>query len=129
MQTVAELPIDRATRDPRAVRRLAWSVSCRLWGHHVDNSLLRGTAGRERHCRCGADYLREDGSCTRVRHTLSCFLGHHTYEPLMERHGHNEYVCVRCGHPLLLRIPSGAGSASARRSGISAACSDTVCTR
>jgi DNA-directed RNA polymerase subunit RPC12/RpoP len=36
-----------------------------------------------------------------VRHTLSCFLGHHTYERLSNRHGHHEYVCVQCGHPLL----------------------------
>lgn len=106
MQTVAAPLIDRATRNQRAMRRLAWSASCRLWGHHVDNALLRDTAGPARHCRCGADYLREDGSCTRVRHTLSCFLGHHTYERLTQRHGYNEYVCVRCGHPLLFRIPT-----------------------
>jgi hypothetical protein len=71
-----------------------------LWGHHVDNRIFRRTAGAPRTCRCGAAYLRE-GAVTRVRHTLSCFLGHHTYEPMTARHGHHEYVCVRCGHPLL----------------------------
>jgi hypothetical protein len=43
----------------------------------------------------------EDGSLTRVRHTLSCFLGHHTYVRVTERDGHHEYACVPCGHPLL----------------------------
>jgi hypothetical protein len=76
------------------------SLSCALWGHHVDNDAL-GSQGALHFCRCGAPYLKLDGSTTRVRHTLSCFLGTHSYERLTERHGCHEYVCVQCGHPLV----------------------------
>ena len=79
------------------VRRL----SCFLWGHHVDNHVFKQAAGHRRKCRCGTAYLAEDRSLTRVRHTLSCFLRHHTYVRLSVRQGHHEYVCVRCGHPLV----------------------------
>ena len=75
-------------------------VSCAVWGHHVDNHVLVTEAG-EHHCRCGSRYLARDGSLTRVRHTLSCFLGKHTYRLLSERDGCREYVCVQCGHPLV----------------------------
>jgi hypothetical protein len=74
--------------------------SCRLWGHHVDNRVF-SIEPESRQCRCGANYLRRDGSLTRVRHTLSCFLGKHTYAPLADRDGCREYVCVQCGHPLV----------------------------
>jgi hypothetical protein len=76
-------------------------LSCALWGHHVDNNVFKQAVERERRCRCGAEYLGEDGSTTRVRHTLSCFLGAHQYARLAERDGCHEYVCVQCGHPLL----------------------------
>jgi hypothetical protein len=76
-------------------------LSCSIWGHVVDNGVLRRTSGRVRRCRCGAEYLREDGAATHVRHTLSCFLRHHTYVRLAHRDGVHEYVCVRCGHPLV----------------------------
>ena len=81
----------------------AWftRMSCVLWGHHVDNHEFRRTGNTGRVCRCGEAYLRRDGSITRVRHTLSCFLGHHTYVPLVNRDVHHEYVCVQCGHPLV----------------------------
>lgn len=79
------------------------SVSCRVWGHHVHNALFRRATAPGRRCRCGAGYLFEDGSPTRVRHTLSCFFRHHTYQRLTDRHGHHEYACIRCGHPLLFR--------------------------
>jgi hypothetical protein len=79
-------------------------LSCTIWGHRVDNHVFEAAAGRRRECRCGAPYLAEDGnSTTRVRHTLSCFLGHHTYKRLIDRDGYHEYVCVQCGHPLLFR--------------------------
>jgi DNA-directed RNA polymerase subunit RPC12/RpoP len=78
-------------------------MSCRLWGHPVDNRVFRASGTEHRICRCGRHYLGEDGTLTRVRHTLSCFLRHHTYVRLSERHGHHEYVCVRCGHPLVFR--------------------------
>jgi len=35
----------------------------------------------------GSPYLPEDGSATHVRHTLCCFLRHHTYERLADRDG------------------------------------------
>lgn len=76
------------------------ALSCALWGHHVDNHILVGD-NRAHRCRCGADYLGRNGSPTRVRHTLSCFLGKHTYTRLAERDGCREYVCVQCGHPLV----------------------------
>ena len=78
----------------------AWS--CALWGHEVDNH--RFTDDPEVHrCSCGVAYLARDGSLTRVRHTLSCFLGTHEYVLLSERQGYREYVCVQCGHPLVYR--------------------------
>jgi hypothetical protein len=81
-------------------------LSCRLWGHIVDNRVFNPAAGHDRRCRCGAAYLSEDGTATHVRHTLSCFLRHHTYVRLSDRDGVHEYVCVRCGHPLV--FPAGA---------------------
>ena len=82
-------------------------ISCALWGHHVDNHVFLETwRPSHRTCRCGAAYLGMDGSLTRVRHTLSCFLGHHTYQHLVDRHNHHEYVCVQCGHPLLFAADS-----------------------
>jgi hypothetical protein len=85
---------------PTRLTRLWRRLSCAAFGHHVDNHAFR-TQGRARSCRCGAPYLRADGSLTRVRHTLSCFLGRHTYTALIDRDGCREYVCVQCGHPLL----------------------------
>lgn len=75
---------------------------CALWGHHVDNHRFRSAPG-DRRCGCGQDYLARDGSLTRVRHTLSCFFGKHSYTLLAERDGCHEYVCVQCGHPLVYR--------------------------
>jgi hypothetical protein len=76
------------------------NLDCAVFGHQVDNHVFQ-RGGAERRCRCGEAYLRHDGSVTRVRHTLSCFLGHHTYRPLTDRDGCREYVCVQCGHPLV----------------------------
>ena len=76
-------------------------LSCALWGHHVDNHVFKQADTRDRRCRCGSHYLAEDRSLTRVRHTLSCFLGTHHYEKLADRDGCHEYVCTQCGHPLL----------------------------
>ena len=74
---------------------------CSLWGHAVDNQIFRRSAGTVRRCRCGDEYLAENGSLTHVRHTLSCFLRHHTYVLVADRGGVHEYACVRCGHPLV----------------------------
>ena len=97
--------VDRAPAVPAEIveaARLMWQrVSCAIWGHCVDNRLLAlGPPGRT--CRCGTPYLTRDGAVTRVRHTLSCFLGHHEYVPLVDRDSSREYVCDQCGHPLVL---------------------------
>jgi hypothetical protein len=76
-------------------------LACKLWGHHVDNRAFRQNTGSERYCRCGERYLTTDGSHTRVRHTLSCFLGYHTYARMADRDAHHEYACLQCGHPLV----------------------------
>ena len=83
------------------MQALLTKLSCAVWGHHVDNHVLGQSGPGHRRCRCGAEYLGEDLSVTRVRHMLSCFLGTHTSEKLADRDGCHEYVCTRCGHPLL----------------------------
>lgn len=65
---------------------------CLLFGHRTNN----------RTCRCGADILSTGGSYTHVRHNLACFFCGHRYRLAGTREGHNEYLCIRCGHPLLL---------------------------
>ena len=87
-------------------------LTCAVFGHAVDNRRFARSAAGRRCVSCGTRYLPRDASTTRVRHTLSCFLRHHTYAPTETRHGHNEYICVRCGHPLLFE----AGSDPYRRS-------------
>ena len=90
---------------PSAAAPLWMRLSCRIWGHVVDNAVFSRSAGAPRRCRCGVEYLPEDGRTTHVRHTLSCFLRHHTYVRLTDREGAHEYVCMRCGHPLV--FPAG----------------------
>lgn len=67
---------------------LQWLSSswCSLWGHQVDNHRFRleSPAAGRRECPCGARYLAEDGSFTHVRHTLTCFFGHHTYTKVVD---------------------------------------------
>jgi hypothetical protein len=84
-----------------AAETSAGRIGCALLGHQVDNR--RFALAAEKRCVCGERILAEDGSETRVRHTLSCFLRHHTYVKSGERDGHDEYMCTRCGHPLLFR--------------------------
>ena len=96
--------VSPSTRHKSALQwlSLGW---CSVWGHQVDNKRFRlesPGAGR-RECPCGARYLAEDGSFTHVRHTLTCFFGHHTYTKVVDRNGHREYACVHCGHPLLFQ--------------------------
>jgi DNA-directed RNA polymerase subunit RPC12/RpoP len=88
------------------VRGFWLRLSCALWGHVVDNEVFRRCSSRDRRCRCGFEYLADDGSPTHVRHTLACFLRHHTYVRLTDREGVHEYVCVRCGHPLVFPAAS-----------------------
>jgi DNA-directed RNA polymerase subunit RPC12/RpoP len=91
--------------DDRYSRRLWRKLSCVLFGHKVNNAVFITMRGREKQCRCGAHYLRTWME-TRVSHTVSCFLRGHHYEQIAVRSGHNEYVCVQCGHPLLFRAES-----------------------
>ena len=96
-----------ATVSPRTRQRTArqWLSQrwCEVWGHQVDNHRFRREppSANRRQCPCGTAYLAEDGSFTHVRHTLTCFFGHHTYTKVIERDGHREYACVQCGHPLV----------------------------
>lgn len=76
-------------------------LRCRLFGHRVHN---RAFFEHGHACTRCHEPILEHGATTRVGHTLSCFLNVHTYDLLAERDGHREYVCVRCGHPLLFRL-------------------------
>jgi hypothetical protein len=84
----------------RTARIWLHRVSCALFGHAVDNQRF-AVETSEKTCGCGEAILKEDGSITRTRHTLSCFFGGHAYVRSGTRDGHNEYVCQQCGHPLL----------------------------
>jgi DNA-directed RNA polymerase subunit RPC12/RpoP len=75
-------------------------LACALFGHRVNNFVFAGMPAEHRHCRCGAAFLGRRET-TRVSHTVSCFLFGHKYSAVGERDGHREYVCKRCGHPLL----------------------------
>ena len=75
-------------------------ASCALFGHAVDNRRFQAEAPAKT-CGCGEAILHEDARETRVRHTLSCFFGQHSYVLAGSRDGHNEYMCRQCGHPLL----------------------------
>lgn len=70
---------------------------CSLFGHFVSFS-----PGRE--CRCGIKILQTDGTQTRIRHVVSCFLAGHQYSFVQTRNEHDEFSCSKCGHPLLFRI-------------------------
>lgn len=93
--------IERKTRMSRRSR-----LSCLAWGHYPDNRAFATARSCARRCQCGASHLLEDGSVTRIRHNVPCFVHHHTYVSAAARDGHDEYVCIRCGHPLLFRVTS-----------------------
>jgi hypothetical protein len=110
--------------------------TCAVIGHAVDNRRCAAVGGPRRCVCCRRTSLPLDGRTIRVRHTLTCFLGRHDYRWTDERHGHDEYVCVRCGHPLL--FASGAnpcGAAAAFRKKVRYLCGVTghavhvVCSR
>lgn len=84
--SVATTPLDR--------------LRCRLFGHRVHNKAFFEDGHVCTRCR---QPILQRGAITRVGHTLACFLRVHTYDLLDERDGHREYVCVRCGHPLLFQ--------------------------
>ena len=78
------------------------SMRCRLFGHSVHYTRIPGDAGAS--CtRCGEAILGPGNTVSHVAHTLSCFFGRHRYVHVARRNAHREYVCERCGHPLLLR--------------------------
>jgi DNA-directed RNA polymerase subunit RPC12/RpoP len=78
----------------------AASTRCALLGHKVHNTRISNDSVTP--CvRCGAAILDRGQAVSRVSHTLSCFFGWHHYVAVASRAGHNEYVCGRCGHPLL----------------------------
>jgi DNA-directed RNA polymerase subunit RPC12/RpoP len=77
------------------------SAGCVLFGHQVRYTRIAGEA-RTSCARCGAPILDQGNSVSRVAHTLSCFFGKHHYVPIAMRAAHHEYVCEKCGHPLLL---------------------------
>ena len=78
-------------------------MSCLLFGHKVNDIVFGAMRGESRQCNCGKAYLQAEQE-TRVSHTVSCFLLGHRYTQIAVRSGHNEYVCVRCGHPLLFKV-------------------------
>jgi DNA-directed RNA polymerase subunit RPC12/RpoP len=96
-----------AAKPATALPRLLVRLGCILFGHSVDNSRFGCDArGSSRVCLCGSAYLQNGGEETRIRHTVSCFIGRHSYIRAGERSGHREYVCVQCGHPLLFPLQS-----------------------
>src|SRR5688572_28911442 len=77
-------------------------MTCAVWGHAVDNRQFAATG---RQCiRCRRPCLDDQPGYVRIGHTLSCYLRTHTYEPVIDRDGHAEYACTRCGHPLLFAL-------------------------
>ena len=96
----AALPQPEAKSRGRRRARVA-TLACSVLGHEMDNRTLAGDGARPRCARCDQPFLHEDGRVTHTRHVLGCFLRHHTYVRSGVRDGHNEYTCVRCGHPLL----------------------------
>lgn len=81
------LQVQAASGKPR------FQLSCALLGHR---------AAAENSCACLAHKLTENGTHTHVRHILSCFISGHEFKRLVDRDGHHEYVCRRCGHQLLV---------------------------
>ena len=105
MNQTSPTPFDR--RSPRGAPRplplVAASVTCALLGHKVHHTRIAKNS--ETPCeRCGTAILDSDKTTSRVAHTLSCFFGWHHYIPVGMRADHNEYVCERCGHPLLFKL-------------------------
>ena len=89
------------------------SVRCALIGHKVHYTRI-ARYGSTPCVRCGAGILDQDNSASRVAHTLSCFFGKHHYVPISTRAAHHEYVCEKCGHPLLFESARDPYSSHAR---------------
>jgi DNA-directed RNA polymerase subunit RPC12/RpoP len=54
--------------------------------------------------RCGEAILDQGTTASHVSHNLSCFFRGHHYVHIATRAAHDEYVCDKCGHPLLLEL-------------------------
>ena len=81
------------------------SAKCTLLGHKVDHTRIARKSCTP--CvRCGKAILDQGPTVSRVAHTLSCFFGWHHYVSRGKRAQHSEYVCERCGHPLLFESGS-----------------------
>src|SRR5215216_4242336 len=93
-----------ATSTLVSLRRFLQRLVCFAFGHNVNNRVFASRRSGLKECPCGLPFLREDGSVTRVSHTLSCFFFGHDYEKMGSRDGHREFVCVTCGHPLLFDV-------------------------
>jgi hypothetical protein len=91
-----------------ASRGIYRRLLCVAFGHEVNNFRFGSDDSPERRCPCGSEILREDGSQTRIGHVVSCFLRGHLYRLAGGRDGHREFVCERCGHPLLFLDTRGA---------------------
>ena len=87
-----------------SLRRFLQRLVCSAFGHNVNNRAFASRRSVLKECPCGVPFLREDGSVTRVSHTLSCFFFGHNYEKMGSRNGHCEFVCIVCGHPLLFDV-------------------------
>ena len=79
------------------------SATCKLLGHKVHHTTIAKDSAT-RCARCGVAILDRGHNVSRVAHTLSCFFGWHHYVAVARRAAHNEYVCERCGHPLLFEL-------------------------
>lgn len=96
-------------------------VRCALFGHKVRHTRIEGGNGAA--CvRCGAAILDLGNGVSRVAHTLSCFFGSHHYAQLATREAHREYLCERCGHPLLLRTTNSPPAGGTFRKRVSYGC-------
>ena len=91
-------PMSIASGSPGSRR----SIRCALLGHEVHHTVITRN-GCSPCARCGAAIL-DQKNVSRVGHTLSCFFGKHHYVPIATRAAHHEYVCEKCGHPLLLEL-------------------------
>jgi len=94
-----------ALRESLSLQLKKWCLSlcCGCFGHRADNLAFAATRSQRPACQCGALFLGQ-GSKTRVRHNVPCFLFGHSYIHTGARDDHREYVCIRCGHPLLFPL-------------------------
>ena len=104
--------------------RLVWSrLRCAMFGHDIQSGNPGTTPEVRQRCRCGAGILAEDNRESRVGHILSCFFFGHDYLRISDRHGHIEFICKDCGHPLMFdRASSAYGSSLAFHKTVSFVC-------